>query len=118
MNSQLELLKSRIPFDKDIFNDVAYYQNALKELLDDSKYFMLSYLYPFEDFSEIELPKKYYNLQIRCCMELYKMADKAGMVNYSENGIAWSKLTDGISSQIITQMTSKVGIPKKEEIGE
>jgi len=115
MATQFEKLKSRIPYDEDIFENAQNYTVALQELLDDSKNIALETLYPYEDTSEMNLPKKYENWQIRCCLELYTMADKAGLSNYSENGISWSKYTDGLSIQLMNKLTSRVGVPKKED---
>ena len=66
----------------------------------------------------MELPKKYYNWQLRCCIELYNLADKQGLTNYSENSLSWAKLTDGLSKDLMSKLTSKVGIPKKNETGD
>jgi len=116
---QLLKLQSRIPYDEDIFGSQANYLAALGELLEDSKSIALETLYPYEDTSEMDLPSKYNNWQIRCCLELYNLADKSGVVNYSENGIGWSKLSDGLSNFLMNKLTSKVGVPKDiEEDGE
>ena len=118
MNEQLTKLKSRIPYDADIFGNTNNYQVALKELLEDSKNIALETLYPYEDTSEMDLPVKYYNWQIRCCLELYQLADKSGLTNYAENGITWAKLSDGLSNFLMNKLTSKVGVPKSDETGE
>ena len=116
---QLLKLQSRIPYDEDVFGSQANYLAALGELLEDSKSIALETLYPYEDTSEMDLPSKYNNWQIRCCLELYNLADKSGVVNYSENGIGWSKLSDGLSNFLMNKLTSKVGVPKDiEEDGE
>ena len=111
-NSQLSELKKRIPYDEDIFKSVAEYGQVLNDLLADSKSIALETLYPFDDFSALELPKKYENWQLRCCVELYNLADKQGLINYSENSINWSKLSDGLSYDLMRKLTSKVGIPR------
>ena len=116
---QLLKLQARIPYDEDVFGSQANYLAALGELLEDSKSIALETLYPYEDTSEMDLPSKYNNWQIRCCLELYNLADKSGVVNYSENGIGWSKLSDGLSNFLMNKLTSKVGVPKDiEEDGE
>ena len=118
MDEQLTKLKSRIPYDVDIFGNTNNYQVALKELLEDSKNIALETLYPYEDTSEMDLPTKYNNWQIRCCLELYNLADKSGLTNYAENGITWAKLSDGLSNFLMNKLTSKVGVPKDEEMEE
>lgn len=114
MNSQVDKLKGRIPYDEDIFGDKEIYNKIITSLLEDSENIALETLYPFEDFSKLSLPAKYYNWQIRCCIELYNMADKQGITNYTENGISWAKLTDGLSKDLMSKLTSKVGVPKSE----
>lgn len=114
MEEQLRKLKSRIPYDAEVFNSQSGYEIALKELLEDSKNIGLQRLFPYEDYSEMELPKKHLNWQIRCCLELYNLADKAGISNYAENGISWSKLSDGLSTQLLSELIPKVGVPKSE----
>ena len=116
MSTQIEKLKKRIPYDVDIFNTTEIYNDVLNTLLEDSKIKCLSILYPYtEDFDDIELPKRFENWQLRASVELYNLADKAGIVNYSENGIVWSKLTDGLSFSLLNEITPKVGVPKKQE---
>ena len=114
-NTQLKKLKDRIPYDEDIFESETIYLQVLNDLLEDSKFIALEILFPYEDYSEYELPSKYNNWQLRACVELYNLADKAGITNYSENGISWSKLSDGLSNKLMEKLTSKVGIPKRKE---
>lgn len=111
---QLPILEERIPYDKDIFGDNATYEQVINSLLNDSKSICLEVIFPYEDFSEYDLPKKYYNWQIRCCIELYNLADKQGIASYSENNLSWSKYTDGLSKDLMSKLTSKVGVPKGE----
>lgn len=117
-NTQLKKLKDRIPYDEDIFESETIYLQVLNDLLEDSKFIALEILFPYEDYSEYELPSKYNNWQLRACVELYNLADKAGITNYSENGISWSKLSDGLSNKLMESLTSKVGIPKRKELEE
>ena len=79
-DTQLAKLKRRIPYDEDIFGSQTNYEIVLADLLEDSMYIGLSILFPFEDFSNIEFPTRYYNWQIRVCVELYNMAGKTEMV--------------------------------------
>lgn len=110
--TQEQKLKSRIVYNADIFVNNENYLKVINDLLEDSKYIALATLYPFEDYSAMNLPIKYNNWQIRCCIELYNMADKSTFVSYSENGIGFSKLTDGLSISLMSELTPKVGIPK------
>ena len=111
---QLPKLMVKIPYDEDIFVTDENYQKILKDILENSKFIALETLFPFDDFENYVLPKKYYNWQLRCCIELYNLADKQGLTNYSENSLSWSKLTDGLSKDLMSKLTSRVGIPKKE----
>ena len=119
---QLTKLEDKIPYDEDIFGDEDVYDTVLNDLLEDSKNILLETLYPFlDDFTDVEVPKAYYNWQLRCCVELYNMADKQGFTNYSENSLSWTKLSDGLSNSLMNKLTSHVGVPKRtiiEEEGE
>lgn len=115
---QLAALKVKIPYDEDIFESQENYENVLKDLLQDSRYILLETLYPFEDFSNLAIPKRYYNWQLRCCVELYNLADKQGITNYAENTISWTKLSDGLSNALMNKLTSKVGVPKPSDLEE
>lgn len=112
---QMPKLKSKIKYDEDIFGTYKEYEEIILDLLENSKSICLETLFPYNDFSSYLLPKKYYNWQIRCCIELYNLADKQGITNYSENSLSWSKLTDGLSNDLMNKLTSRVGVPKKEE---
>ncbi len=113
LSLQMKELEMRIPFDSDIFETRDNYERVLYSLLKDSLNIALETLFPYDDFSAIQLPKKYYNWQIRCCIELYNLADKQGVTSYSESSLSWSKLTDGLSRDLMSKLTSKVGIPKR-----
>lgn len=108
-------LKAKIPYDIDIFGNNSNYEKVISDLLEDSKAILLETLYPFDDFSEKEVPRQYYNWQLRCCVDLYNMADKRGIVNYSENGISWSKLVDGLSNDLMNKLVAHAGVPRSEE---
>lgn len=113
MAIQLKKLEQRITFDEDIFETEDNWQSVLKALLEDSKFIALETLFPYDDYSEYLLPKKYYNWQIRCCVELYNLADKQGFTNYSENSLSFVRLSDGLSNSLMNKLTSKVGVPKR-----
>ena len=115
LQGQLEKLKVKIPYDEDIFETNGNYENILNDLLEDSKNILLETLYPFEDFTDTEVPKQYYGWQLRCCVELYNMADKQGITNYSENSLSWTKLSDGLSNSLMNKIVSKAGVPKRKE---
>lgn len=116
-DTQLDKLKIRIPYDEKIFGDNTKYENKLKELLEDSMNIALSNLYPFlEDFEGVELPKKYYNWQIRAAVELNKWKGTEGAKAYAENGLSWSKDNDGaLSNTLLEELVPCVGVPKKKE---
>ena len=114
--TQLEKLKNRIPYDEDTFENEEIYIKALEELLEDSKNIALAEIYPHEDFSEYEIPKKYLNWQLRACVELYNLADKNGIISYSENGLSWTKDSGNLSKDLMRELTRKAGVPKKENV--
>lgn len=116
LRTQQEALERRIKYDEDMFNDLNNYKNIITDLLADSEYIGLSILFPFRDFSTIKLPKKYYNWQIRCCVELYNLAGKADIASYSENGLSWTKFKSGLSLDLLNELTPRVGTPKSADI--
>ncbi len=106
---QLELLKDRISYKENIFGDNRTYEKALTKLLEDAKYIALSLRYPYEDFSAYELPKKYFNWQLRCCEELYKLIGSANIKSYSENGLSWTRDSSNLSYSLTNEIESRVG---------
>lgn len=102
--TQLEKLKLKILFDEDIFDTEELYEIVLQGLLEDSKNIALANLYPFLDWSEMELPKKYYNWQIRASVELYKYDQYMGIKSYSENGLGFSRDSDGLSTALLDEI--------------
>lgn len=113
--TQLELLKVRIPFDQDIFGANGTYEQVLKNLLDDSKYIALSIRYPFDDYSSIDLPKKYNNWQLRCSVELYQGIGKENIKSYAENGIQWTRDAGNISNDLLDEIMPTIGVIKGVE---
>lgn len=114
-NPQLEALKGRIPYDEVIFGSQENYEYVLGTLLEDSKYIALSEIYPFKDFYDMDLPRKYLNWQLRCCVELYNLGDKNGIISYSENGLSWTRESGKLSKSLMGELTRKVGVPRSEE---
>lgn len=111
-NTQLELLKQRIVFEENVFSDIETYEKVLIRLLEDSKYQALSLRFPYQDYYEMELPKKYYNWQLRCCEEIYKMIGTNGIISYSENGLSWTRDSGSISKNLRDEIEPVVGYIK------
>lgn len=103
-NKQLIMLKERIIYSDKKFGDFVTYQKALERLLEDSKFIALSLRFPYKDYSDMSLPRKYNNWQLRCCEELYKLIGTSGIKSYAENGLSWTRdssyLSDGLTSEI------------------
>ena len=110
--TQLDLLKERIEYDENIFTDNETYEKVLNRLLDDSKYIALSLRYPYEDYSELELPNKYKNWQLRCCEEIYQGIGTQGLKSYSENGLSWTRDSGYISYELRGEIEPLVGYIK------
>ena len=108
-NLQLDLLKNRIEYDKNIFGDLGTYTKVLNRLLEDSKYVGLSIRFPYKDFSNMELPSKYKNWQLRCCEEIYNGIGTQGIKSYSENGLSWTRDSGYISYELRNEIESMVG---------
>lgn len=116
--TQLDLLKERIEYDENIFTDNETYEKVLNRLLDDSKYVALSLRFPYQDYSTIELPSKYYNWQIRCSVEIYNSIGTEGIKSYSENGLSWTKDSGYISYELRGEIEPLVGYIIQEESDE
>ena len=116
---KIKLLEDRIPYDEDIFEDTGIYNKVLSRLLDDSKYIALSLRFPYQDYSNMELPKKYDNWQLRCCEELYTGIGKLGIKSYAENGLSWTKDSSYLSNGLVNEIEPMIGYIKPiEENGE
>lgn len=113
--TQLELLKNRIEYDTNIFGDIGTYTKVLNRLLEDSKYVGLSIRFPYKDFSNMELPSKYNNWQLRCCEEIYNGIGTQGIKSYSENGLSWTRDSGYISHELRSEIESMVGYIVEEE---
>lgn len=107
--TQLDLLKQRIEYDELIFGDNETYEKVLNRLLEDSKYIALSLRFPYLDYFEMELPKKYNNWQIRCCVEIYQGIGSEGIKSYSENGLSWTKDSGYISYELRGEIEPMIG---------
>lgn len=113
-DKQLELLKNRIEYDENIFEDRQTYNDVLKRLLEDSKFVGLSIRFPYKDFSNMELPSKYKNWQLRCCEEIYNGIGTQGIKSYSENGLSWTRDSGYISYELRNEIESTVGYIEEE----
>lgn len=113
--TQLDLLKIRIPFDQHIFGANGVYEQVLKNLLDDSRHIALSIRYPFDDYSSIDLPKKYNNWQLRCSVEIYQGIGKENIKSYAENGIQWTRDAGNISNDLLDEIMPTIGVIKGVE---
>lgn len=112
---QLVALKERIPYDEVIFGTPENYEKVLVNLLEDAKYIALEEIYPFKDFYGMDLPKKYLNWQLRACVEIFNLADKNGIISYSENGLSWTKDTGSLSKSLMGALTRRAGVPRSED---
>lgn len=113
--SQLELLKDRIPYIQEVFEDLPIYDKTLNRLLDDSKNIGLSLRFPYQDYSDMELPKKYNNWQLRCCEQLYTLIGTVGIKQYAENGLSWTRDSAYIPYEITSEIEPVIGYIKKDK---
>lgn len=109
----LERLERRIPYNETLFGNKLNYDLVMEDIILNARDVGLSRVYPFYDYSTKKLPNKYAEWQYKCCLELYNLADKTGFITYSENGLSWGKITDGVSLQLLEELTSKAGVPNK-----
>lgn len=112
---QLEKLEDRIPYDENIFVDEDTYEKVLTNLLEDAKNIALEEIYPFKDFYQLDLPKKYLNWQLRAAVELYNLGDKNGIISYAENGLSWTKDSGSLSKSLMGALTRRAGVPRNED---
>ena len=113
-NIQLELLQQRIPYEEKIFGDEDTYESVLNRLLDDSKFIALSIRFPYQDYSNMDLPSKYKNWQLRCCQEIYQGIGTEGIKSYAENGLSWTRDSGYISYELRSEIESVVGYIQEE----
>ena len=118
ITSQLELLKERIEYDSKIFTDKTTYEKVLNRLLEDSKHIALSLRFPYKDYSNIALPTKYNNWQLRCCTEIYQSIGTEGVKSYAENGLSWTRDSGYISNELRGEIEPMVGYIVMEETDE
>lgn len=111
---QMKALELRIPYDVALHESRKLYEQILTDLLNDTKFICLSLLFPFEDYTDYVMPKQYYNWQLRACVEMYNLADKIYIKDYSENGISWSRMKDGLSQSLMQEITSWIGTVDNE----
>ncbi len=112
--TQLDLLKERIEYDEKIFSNNETYEKVLNRLLEDSKYIALSLRFPYKDYSNIELPRKYYNWQLRCSQEIYQGIGNVGIKSYAENGLSWTRDSGYISYELRGEIEPMVGYIEEE----
>lgn len=115
-SEQLEKLMKRIAYNENLYGDESTYQNFLERLLEDSKYIALSMRYPYQDFYDMDLPRKYYNWQLRCCMELKELIGSANVKSYSENGLSWTRDSAYLSEQLATEIEPMVGYIGSDDV--
>ena len=108
-NEQLKLLKERIEYSDAVFTNLTIYESVLNRLLEDSKYIALSLRFPYSDYSNMELPSKYKNWQLRCCEEIYNGIGTQGIKSYSENGLSWTRDSGYISYELREEIEPMVG---------
>ena len=114
--TQLDLLKERIAFEQTIFTDNETYEKVLSNLLEDSKHVALSLRYPYQDYSNLELPSRYNNWQLRCCEEIYNQIGTIGIKSYSENGLNWTRDSSYISYELRNEIEPMIGYIRMEEV--
>ena len=113
-NTQIVLLKNRIPYDENIYGDEETYIQVIERLLDDSKFIALSIRFPYQDYSNMDLPSKYKNWQLRCCQEIYQGIGTEGIKSYAENGLSWTRDSGYISYELRNEIESVVGYIQEE----
>lgn len=112
---QIDLLRDRIEYSENIFGDSSTYDKVLGNLLEDSKFIALSLRFPYQDYTDMKLPEKYNNWQLRCCEELYNAIGNQGIKSYSENGLSWTRDSAYVSYELREEIEPMVGYIKPVE---
>lgn len=113
--TQEDLLKERIPYDESIFESQEIYNQTIDRLLEDAKEDALSLRFPYKDTTDMELPKRYYNWQLRCAEELYNLIGSINIKSYSENGLNWTRDTAYLSTYLVNKIEPIIGYIVEEE---
>lgn len=113
--TQADLLKERIPYDESIFESEEIYNKTINRLLEDAKEDALSLRYPYKDTTDMELPLRYYNWQLRCAEELYNLIGSINIKSYSENGLNWTRDTAYLSTYLVNKIEPIIGYIQEEE---
>lgn len=114
METLLEVLKTRIPMDES-FESEETYEAYLNSLIDDATDIARNRLYPFL-LVPPELPAKYKGWVVRASVELNTTYGYEGFKSYSENGLSFSKATDGmISLSLLEELVPYAGIPERKD---
>lgn len=109
LNPQYVLLTQRIKYNEKKFGSQETYKSVLENLLEDSKYIALSLRFPYKDYSNMDIPSKYNNWQIRCCLELYELIGTANIKAYAENGLSWTRDSASLSNSLVQEIEPIVG---------
>lgn len=113
--TQADLLKERIPYDESIFESEEIYNSTIERLLEDAKEDALSLRYPYKDTTDMELPSRYYNWQLRCAEELYNLIGSINIKSYSENGLNWTRDTAYLSTYLVNKIEPMIGFITEPE---
>ena len=113
--TQSDLLKERIPYEEAIFESQEIYNKVIDRLLEDAKEDALSLRFPYKDTTNMELPKRYYNWQLRCAEELYNLIGSVNLKSYSENGLSWTRDTAYLSTFLVNKIEPMIGYIEEEE---
>ena len=113
--TQSDLLKERIPYEETIFETETVYNKVIDRLLEDAKADALSLRFPYQDTTDMELPKRYYNWQLRCAEELYNLIGSINIKSYSENGLNWTRDTAYLSTYLVNKIEPFAGWIKDDE---
>ena len=111
--TQSDLLKERIPYEEAIFESEEVYNKVIDRLLEDAKEDALSLRFPYQDTTGMELPRRYYNWQLRCAEELYGLIGSINIKSYSENGLNWTRDTAYLSTYLVNKIEPMVGYIKE-----
>lgn len=97
--SQLEKLQRRIDVDATTGND----------LLDSATAIIMQRRYPFEEWPD-ELERRYWDLQIRICVDLFNKTGAEGELAHSENGVSRTYGAENVSTDLLAEIIPKAKV--------
>lgn len=100
----LRLLKNRLEGDVLIPSD-----ELLEDYLESARCAILARRYPFEEWDDYDVPRRYVDLQVRIALEMISKRGAEGQTNHTEDGVSRSYASAGVSEALLSEVLPRVG---------